>query len=57
MFAAILMVRDKVPPSEALDLAEELGIPFLSTELTMFETCGNLFAGGLPPCERCNGHK
>jgi hypothetical protein len=55
--AAILMVRDKVPPSEALDLAEELGIPFLTTQLTMFETCGRLCAGGLPPCERCNGHK
>ena len=55
--AAILMVRDKVPPPEALDLAEELGIPFLTTELTMFETCGRLCAGGLPPCERCNGHK
>jgi len=38
-------------------VAEELGIPFLSTQLTMFETCGKLFAGGLPPCERCNGHK
>jgi hypothetical protein len=55
--AAILMVRDKIPPPETLDLAEEVGIPFLSTQLTMFETCGRLFAGGLPPCERCNGHK
>jgi hypothetical protein len=55
--AAILMVRDKIPPPEALELAEELGIPFLSTELTMFETCGKLFAGGLLPCKRCNGYK
>jgi hypothetical protein len=55
--AAILMVRDKIPPREALELAEEVGIPFLSTELTMFEICGRLFAGGLPPCERCNGYK
>jgi len=55
--AAILMVRDKIPPPEALDLADEIGIPFLSTQLTMFETCGRLLAGGLPPCERCNGYK
>jgi hypothetical protein len=55
--AAILMVRDKVPPPEALDLSEEVGIPFLSTELTMFETCGRLLAGGLLPCERCNGYR
>ena len=46
--AAILMVRGKAPPAETLELAEELGIPFLSTDLTMFETCGRLFAGGLP---------
>jgi hypothetical protein len=55
--AAILMVRDKTPPPEALELAEEVGIPFMSTQLTMFETCGKLFAGGLPACERCNGYK
>src|SRR5512139_1418701 len=36
--AAILMVRGKVPPPEALDLAEEIGIPFLNTDLTMFES-------------------
>ena len=55
--AAILMVRDKVPSSEALELAEEVGIPFLTTQLTMFEACGRLFAAGLPACERCNGYK
>ena len=53
--AAILMVRGKVPPAETLDLAEEIGIPFLSTELTMFETCGRLFSAGLPACKRFNG--
>ena len=55
--AAILMVRGKAPPAETLELAEELGIPFLSTDLTMFETCGRLFAGGLPACKRCKGWK
>ncbi len=55
--AAILMVRGKVPPAETLELAEEIGIPFLSTDLTMFETCGRLFAAGLPACKHCNGWK
>jgi DRTGG domain len=50
--AAILMVRGKVPPPETLDLAEELGIPFLSTELTMFESCGRLYSANLPACKR-----
>ena len=49
--AAILMVRGKMPPADTLDLADEIGIPFLSTELTMFETCGRLFSAGLPPCK------
>lgn len=53
--AAILMVRGKVPPADTLDLADEIGIPFLSTELTMFESCGRLFSAGLPACRRCNG--
>jgi hypothetical protein len=52
--AVILMVRGKIPPADTLDLAEELGIPFLSTELTMFESCGRLFRAGLPPCKRFN---
>ncbi len=52
---AILMVRGKMPPQETLDLAEELGIPFLGTDLTMFESCGRLFAAGLPACKRSPG--
>lgn len=55
--AAILMVRGKIPPPETLDLAVEVGIPFLSTELTMFETCGRLFAADLPACKRYDGQK
>ena len=55
--AAILMVRDKTPPPETLELAEEVGIPFLCTELTMFEACGRLFAAGLQPCRRWEGQK
>ena len=53
--AVVLMVRGKIPPPETLDLAEEVGIPILTTELTMFETCGRLSAAGLPACKRNNG--
>ncbi len=50
--SAILMVRGKIPPPETLSLAEEIGIPFLVTELTMFESCGRLYSAGLPACKR-----
>ncbi len=50
--AVILMVRGKVPPPDTRALAEEIGIPFLCTDLTMFETCGRLLAAGLPACRR-----
>jgi hypothetical protein len=53
--AAILMVRGKVPPADTLDLAEETGVPFLSTDLTMFESCGRLFSAGLSACKRLYG--
>jgi hypothetical protein len=46
---AITFVRDKRPPSETVQLAEEVGIPLLSTRLTMYEACGRLFAAGLVP--------
>lgn len=51
---AILMVRGKIPAADTLDLAQEIGIPFFSTELTMFESCGRLFHAGLPACKRFN---
>ncbi len=53
--AAILMVRGKTPSADALDLADEIGMPFLTTDLTMFESCGRLFCAGLPACKSFNG--
>jgi predicted transcriptional regulator len=50
--AAILLVRGKQPPSETLDLAREVGIPILTTDLIMFEACGRLYTAGLPACPR-----
>jgi predicted transcriptional regulator len=47
---AIVFVRGKIPPAETLALAEEKGIPLLTSKYTMFETCGRIFAAGLPGC-------
>lgn len=49
--AAVLMVRGKVPTPESVQLAEEIGIPLLATDATMYETCGRLCAAGLPSCK------
>lgn len=50
--AAILVVRGKVPPPETVDLADQIGVPIMGTDLIMFETCGRLYAAGLPACQR-----
>jgi hypothetical protein len=54
--AAILVVRGKVPPPETVELAQEIGVPLLGTNLIMFETCGRLFAAGLRASRAHNGH-
>jgi predicted transcriptional regulator len=51
---AIVFVRGKHPPAETIRLAEEVGIPLLSTRYTMYEACGKLYHAGLPgpgPCD------
>ena len=52
---AILMVRGKTPPPETLELAEQVGIPILGTEVTMFEACGLLHSAGLCAPRRREG--
>jgi predicted transcriptional regulator len=46
---AIVYVRGKMPDETAMKLAEQRGIPLLSTGLSMFEACGVLHAKGLRP--------
>lgn len=46
--ATIVFVRGKIPPPETIALAEQKGIPLLSSKYTMFETCGRLYVAGLP---------
>lgn len=49
--AAILFVRDKIPPPETIRLAEAKGVPLLTTRYTMFETSGRIYAAGLNSCD------
>jgi predicted transcriptional regulator len=46
--AAIIFVRGKLPDPEAVRLAEQLGIPLITTNFSMFESCGRLFQSGMP---------
>ena len=50
--AAVLIVRGKAPLPETVQLARQAGVPILSTDLIMFEACGQLYAAGLPACIR-----
>ena len=44
---AIFFVRNKEPQPDAVELAQEKGIPLFVTPLSMFESSGRLFAKGL----------
>ncbi len=44
---AIVYVRGKRPPEQVLQLAQDKGIPVLSTSLGMFDCCGLLHRAGL----------
>ncbi len=43
----IVFVRSKTPNEEMLSLARENGIVMLSTEKTLYNTCGLLYSNGL----------
>lgn len=46
----IVFVRDKKPDAAAIEMAKESGIPLLSSQYPLFESCGLLFAKGLRGC-------
>jgi predicted transcriptional regulator len=50
-FAAVCLVRGKTLQPEVVQLAEEKEIPLMATPLSMFESCGRLYAKGLPGAE------
>ena len=45
---AIVYVRGKTPDSAGAKLAEEKGLPILSTRFMMYKACGLLYNHGLP---------
>ncbi len=46
--SGIIYVRGKTPDEDGKKLAEEMGIPLLSTQYMMFEACGILYNKGIP---------
>jgi hypothetical protein len=55
-FAAVCFVRGKALQPEAVQLAEERGMPLLATPLSMFESCGRLYAKGLRGADTTKEH-
>lgn len=47
----IIFVRGKVPSQSVIDLADEIGITLIGTELTMYRTSGLLFMSGVKSYE------
>lgn len=45
--SAIVFVRGKSPDSSIIELAEAKGMVILTTDLTMYASCGRLYANGL----------
>jgi predicted transcriptional regulator len=46
--SAVIYVRGKRPDAVGRRLAEEKGLPVLSTEFMMYKACGLLYSHGLP---------
>lgn len=47
----VVYVRGKNPHRQTIERAIDLGMPALSTQYTMFEACGRLYAAGLSAVE------
>jgi len=44
---ALVFVRGKNPHQDAVERAKMIGIPALTTQLTMYEACGRLYGAGV----------
>lgn len=44
---AIVFVRNKQPSPGVIDMAQEHNMPLLTTQLSMFVSCGRLYSSGL----------
>lgn len=47
----IIFVRGKTPTQSVIDLADEIGITLIGTELTMYKTSGLLYENGVKSYE------
>ncbi|MFZ1463455.1 MAG: DRTGG domain-containing protein [Anaerolineae bacterium] len=45
---AIVFVRGKQPPPSTTELADELHIPLIACDYSMYQACGLLYQAGLP---------
>ena len=53
----IVFARGKLPGEEILDMAEEVGITVLATEMTTYTACGELYIHGLPGTKKRLGRE
>ena len=44
---ALVFVRGKKPHQDAVDRARMIGMPALTTQMTMYEACGRLYGAGV----------
>ena len=51
----IVFSRGKMPSEEMLEMAEEIGITVISSPLTTYTACGELYVHGLPGTKRKTG--
>ena len=51
----IVFSRGKMPSREMLEMAEEIGITVISSPLTTYTACGELYVHGLPGTKRKTG--
>ena len=51
----IVFSRGKMPSEEMLEMAEEIGITVISSPLTTYTACGELYIHGLPGTKRKPG--
>ncbi len=51
----IVFSRGKMPSEEMLEMADEIGITVISSPLTTYTACGELYIHGLPGTKRKTG--
>ena len=51
----IVFSRGKLPSEEMLEMAEEIGITVISSPMTTYTACGELYIHGLPGTKRKTG--